>query len=436
MRQRQPKRGSAAARVAVATALALLMLVQLVDGAVGSQVLTHGSRDRHWVALTFDDGWDAGRCAQIADTLRKRRVTATFFPNGSIVRAAPARWRSILRGFVVANHTLTHAWLDRLSVEGIRREISTNEAVIEQALGRPMLRLLRPPYGAYDQQVLQVADALGYRTVLWDVDSGDTSTSSSTTVVRNATRGVNGSIVLMHCGPAVTPAALGSVISAYRARGFEFVDLATMLGLQKPVPPQACRVRNTRTGAVKTSLGAAIRAAATGDRLVLKGTCRGTATIGKDLSVKGRKVGRSGTPTLAGMDRGPVLTVRPWATAKLIGITVRGGAADRASGILNWGRLTLKGVTVRGNESRDAGGAIVNRGRLVLMGGTSIRGNTSGDRGGGVLNRGTLVMAQDASITRNRAATVGGGLYDRGTSVGVVCGRNVRGNAPDDCARP
>ena len=71
-----------------------------------------------------------------------------------------------------------------------------------------------------------------------------------------------------------------------------------------------------------------------------------------------------------------------------------------------------------------------------LMGGTSISGNSSGDRGGGVLNRGTLVMAQDASITRNRAATVGGGLYDRGTSVGVVCGRNVRGNAPDDCARP
>jgi peptidoglycan-N-acetylglucosamine deacetylase len=413
--------------------LSMVLLVTVVPGTAASDVLSHGSRARHWIALTFDDGWNAARCAQIADTLRKRKVTATFLPNGTYVRAAPKRWRAILRGFPVANHTLTHAWLDRLSAADIRREISANETAIELALGRPMLHLLRPPYGAYDQHVVDVADALGYRTVLWDVDSFDTSTPSSATIAHNASQGINGSIVLLHCGPSATPAAVGSIISSYRARGFRFVDLATMLGLSPPAPAMACRVRNAETHVTKGNLQAAVRAASAGDHLVLRGTCRGKTTIGKRLTIRGTRTRRSRAPTLAGMDHGPVLTVRTGTTATLTGITIRGGAADRAAGILNLGRLTLKDVVVRGNEARVAGGAIANKGQLWLRGSTSIRGNRSGGHAGGILNWGSLTMAGSSSITLNEAATSGGGLFERGSLTGVRCGENVRQNVPDDC---
>jgi peptidoglycan-N-acetylglucosamine deacetylase len=414
-------------------AFALALAVVIIAGPVAeaSSVITHGSRDRHWVALTFDDGWSADRCARIADTLRARNVTATFLINGMIVRSAPKRWRTILRGFPVANHTLSHPWLTRSSEAEIRRQIQVNERATERVLGRPMQRLLRPPYGAYDQRVVRIATSMGYRVVLWDTSGVDTSAASSTTVVRNATRGINGSIVLMHCGPAVTPAAIGPIIRSYRARGFRFVDLATMLGLAPP--DMACRVRNLDSGVTNGSFGQAVRAATAGDSLTVQGTCRGTVTVGKDLAVAGVQTTRSGPPTLAGMDKGTVVTVRSGVSLKLADLTVRGGAAERGGGIDNRGGLVLRDVIVRGNEARDAGGGIINAGDLTLRGGTSVRGNTSRAEAGGILNAGTLVMEGRSVVTHNTAGRPGGGAVNRGTLTGVRCGENVRDNVPDDC---
>lgn len=419
-------------RTLLVVALVLALLASLSPTVTAADVVTHGSRDRRWVALTFDDGWNAEHCARIADTLRDRNVTATFFPNGTYVRRAPSRWRAILHGFVVANHTYSHAWLDRLSSASIRREISLNEQTLEAALGRPLLHLLRPPYGAYDAQVVQVAHDLGYGLVLWDVDGRDTMTSSVSSVVHEATRGTNGSIVLLHCGPSVTPAAIDAIISAYRSRGFGFVDLATMLGQAVSLPARSCHVRNARSGVVHGSLRSAVRAASSGDRLVLRGTCRGTTTIGKSLTLRGVRKDGSGIPTLAGMDHGPVLTIGRGVSVKLTGLTVRGGASARAAGMLNLGRLTLKDVVVRGNEARESGGAVVNKGRLTLSGGTSIRGNRARVVAGGVLNRGRLTMFGTSAISGNVAGRAGG-VFDSGDLVGVVCGGNVRNNSPDDC---
>jgi peptidoglycan-N-acetylglucosamine deacetylase len=204
----------------------------LVASSSLAQVIRHGPRTRRAVALTFDDGWGEDACRSITDTLRAHGVKATFFINGIHLRDAPAKWRAILQGFPVANHTRTHRWLTRISEESIRRQIRLDERVHELVLGRPMLKLLRPPYGAYDDRVLRIAPELGYRRILlWDVSGGDAASGATVaSVVRHATRGQNGSIVLLHCGPSMTPAALPAIIRSYRSRGFDLVGLDTLLG--------------------------------------------------------------------------------------------------------------------------------------------------------------------------------------------------------------
>jgi peptidoglycan-N-acetylglucosamine deacetylase len=96
-----------------------------------------------------------------------------------------------------------------------------------------MMRLFRPPYGAWDSRVAQQAYKAGFHyLVLWDVDSGDTSRDrTDSRVLRLATSGTNGSIVLMHAGPAVTPRALKDIIRSYKARGFRFVTVGEMFGV-------------------------------------------------------------------------------------------------------------------------------------------------------------------------------------------------------------
>ena len=71
----------------------------------------------------------------------------------------------------------------------------------------------------------------GLTTVAWDVDSGDWSSPGVDAISKAVLGSVQrGSIVLMHCGPAITPTILPAVIDYYRSRGYRFVTIPTLLG--------------------------------------------------------------------------------------------------------------------------------------------------------------------------------------------------------------
>jgi peptidoglycan/xylan/chitin deacetylase (PgdA/CDA1 family) len=90
---------------------------------------------------------------------------------------------------------------------------------------------MRPPYGAYSTATRHAALLAGYSALaLWDVDTRDWSGISASAIVARAIVGTHGSIVLMHAGPANTPAALRRIIANYRSRGYRFVTVPALLG--------------------------------------------------------------------------------------------------------------------------------------------------------------------------------------------------------------
>jgi peptidoglycan/xylan/chitin deacetylase (PgdA/CDA1 family) len=196
-------------------------------------VLRHGPRTEQVIALTFDDGWGWRRCAKVVRTLDKAGVPATFFPNGMYVAAAPAFWGDVAQRYPFGNHTNHHLSLPGLSATRIRAEIADDERRIEAITGVPMIKVLRPPFGARDPRVDRVAASLGYHHVLlWDTRIGDSSRrSSERTMLRAALRGRPGSVVLMHCGNPRTVRLLPKVIAGYQARGFRFVTVPELLGI-------------------------------------------------------------------------------------------------------------------------------------------------------------------------------------------------------------
>lgn len=251
--------------------------------------------------------------------------------------------------------------------------------------------------------------------------------------------------------------------------------------------PTECRVHNLDTGITKGNLQRAVKAARPGDRLTLRGTCQGSTTIGKSLTIRGVRTVTSGVAALDGAGRSGVLVVKARVTVTLRSVTVRRGAAPTGGGILNQGTLVLGDVVVRGNSAAygggvfnygrltlngsssirantalgpagasgrsaasveplspvdtltpdSSGGGVLNAGTLTLNGSSTIRGNTTDAWGGGVLNGGTLTLNGSSAIRAN-SAELGGGIYDQGgTLVGVVCapdpGANVADNTPDDC---
>jgi peptidoglycan-N-acetylglucosamine deacetylase len=201
-----------------------------------AEIVRAGPPSSGAVALTFDDGYDRRRCGIITNALRESGATGTFFINGIYLKEAPDAWRDTLDGQEVANHTRSHRDLTKETDEVVRKQIAYNEALQEHILGRPMLKVLRPPYGAQDARVRTIAAQLGYRTLLlWSVDTLDWRRSATVhSIVRRAIGAPPGSVILMHCGPPRTAKALPHIIRDYRERGIRLAGLQEVLQL----PPE------------------------------------------------------------------------------------------------------------------------------------------------------------------------------------------------------
>jgi hypothetical protein len=196
--------------------------------------------------------------------------------------------------------------------------------------------------------------------------------------------------------------------------------------------PHACRVTDLDTGRTTSSLQRAVRAASKGDRLVVRGTCRGVTWIGKDLHIRGTQTATSGRPVLDGKDAGTVLKIGARARVTLRDLVVRRGAASWGGGIYNRGTLVLRDVVVRANTASEDGGGIWNHTGAILRlrGSCVIRGNTAAVWGGGIVNLGTLVVADASTIRGNSADFAGGGVDNSWRATMVMKGSSsITGNS-------
>jgi len=206
-------------------------------GTVPATVASHGSRTEKQVALTFDDGTNPDNVHRILGVLYDAKVNATFFPTGRSVQLFPDVWKAVAgAGYPIANHTYSHQSLKGLCYQLQLAELLHEERVLD-GLGLTMLPVMRPPYEEFDDETRFAVSAAGEsHVVLWDVDTMDWTGLSVSAIVNRAVAGRSGSIVLMHTSPGNTANALRTIIGRYRARGFTFVTVGQMLGVQGAVP--------------------------------------------------------------------------------------------------------------------------------------------------------------------------------------------------------
>jgi peptidoglycan-N-acetylglucosamine deacetylase len=122
--------------------------------------------------LTFDDGPHPANTKKVLTTLAAHQLTATFFVVGRNCALYPQTLKMAAdAGHRIGNHTYNHPKLTTLTKAKIRDEILKTEALIAPYIrGR---KLFRPPYGAHNAAVDEVVADLGYRLVIWNVDTVD-----------------------------------------------------------------------------------------------------------------------------------------------------------------------------------------------------------------------------------------------------------------------
>ncbi|HEX2952741.1 MAG TPA: polysaccharide deacetylase family protein [Bacillota bacterium] len=189
-----------------------------------------GSPVRNEVALTFNVAWGEEEVPKILTILKEEKVKATFFFVGTWVEKFPELVRDIDNaGHEIANHGFYHghpAQMGRHDLEGL---ILDNQRLLKMTIEREPIKLFAPPYGEFDQDVLNVAGDLGYRTILWTVDTVDWRRPAPEVIlerVRQKTR--PGTIILMH--PTVpTVAALRPMIRDFKQKGFKLVPVSKII---------------------------------------------------------------------------------------------------------------------------------------------------------------------------------------------------------------
>lgn len=184
------------------------------------------------ISISFDAAWGADDTDDLLRILEENDVKATFFLCGYWVEKYPEEVKRIAEaGHDLGNHSATHPHMSQISSEEIAKELADCHRKVKDLTGIEM-DLFRPPFGEYDNHVIETATGNGYYTIQWDIDSLDwkeQGPQAEINQVLNHKHLGNGSIVLFHNDAKYTPEVLDTIIKGLKEKGFELVPLSELI---------------------------------------------------------------------------------------------------------------------------------------------------------------------------------------------------------------
>lgn len=183
-----------------------------------------------YIALTFDDGPMPESTNRILETLDQYDAKATFFMLGNNVQANPDLAKKVAdNGHEIANHSITHADLNKVNAEQVRKEMIDSKKIIENVTGKTPT-LFRPPYGSKNDAVHEIANETEQSIALWSIDTYDWQHLNPNATFEKVQANVKpGSIILMHDIHQESADALPRVMEFLNEEGYEFVTMTELL---------------------------------------------------------------------------------------------------------------------------------------------------------------------------------------------------------------
>lgn len=184
------------------------------------------------ISVSFDAAWGADDTDELLRILEENGVKASFFLCGYWVEKYPEEVKKIAAaGHDIGNHSATHPHMSQITAEQITEELQKCHQEVKQLTGIDM-ELFRPPFGEYDNHVIETAAANGYYTIQWDVDSLDWQEKGADAEIQqvlNHKHLGNGSILLFHNDAKYTPQVLDTILKGLKEKGYEIVPISQLI---------------------------------------------------------------------------------------------------------------------------------------------------------------------------------------------------------------
>lgn len=188
-----------------------------------------GSEDEKKVAFVCNVVWGNEYLPDMLREFKKNDIKISFFFGGEWVSNNKELLLAINSdGHEIGNHGYNHLKHTQISKEKNIEEILKTEEIIRNVLGKKT-DLFAPPYGDLDKKVIEAAESIDYKVIMWSIDTIDWNTKDYNKILERVNKRIhNGAIILMHPTES-TVKALPLMISNLKSKGYSIVRVSELL---------------------------------------------------------------------------------------------------------------------------------------------------------------------------------------------------------------
>ena len=169
---------------------------------------------------------------EVMETLDKHNVKATFFMTGGFVSDNPECVKTLVeKGHEPGNHSEHHYDMATITAGEMKTEIMDVHKKVKELTGKDM-KVFRPPYGSYNNELIDTVYGCDYYPIQWDVDSLDWKNYGMQNIIDTVCNHKSldcGSIILCHLGAKYTSQALDEMLTKLQDMGYEIVPVSKLI---------------------------------------------------------------------------------------------------------------------------------------------------------------------------------------------------------------
>ncbi len=166
------------------------------------------------------------------ETLDKHNVKATFFMTGGFVSDNPECVKTLVeKGHEPGNHSEHHYDMATITAGEMKTEIMDVHKKVKELTGKDM-KVFRPPYGSYNNELIDTVYGCDYYPIQWDVDFLDWKNYGVQNIIDTVCSHKSldcGSIILCHLGAKYTSQALDEMLTKLQDMGYEIVPVSKLI---------------------------------------------------------------------------------------------------------------------------------------------------------------------------------------------------------------
>lgn len=198
---------------------------------VNPNVVYNGDTNSKKISLMINVYWGNEYIDDILCILKENAVKTTFFVGGSWAVKYPEILKKIAGdGHEIANHGYFHKDHNTLNYQQNYDEIKKCHEVVKSILNIDMT-LFAPPSGAFSKTTLEVADSLGYKTIMWTLDTIDWRDKDANLIYNRAVKNLKGGNLILAHPTEHTLKALPKILKYYKSQGFTPTTVSDTLGI-------------------------------------------------------------------------------------------------------------------------------------------------------------------------------------------------------------